>query len=86
MDFPGGSAVKNPPANPGGMGPNPGPAGFHMLQHSQAKKAQLQSLGQQKPLQWEAHAPQLESEPHWPQLEEAQVQQQRPSTDKNRNK
>ena len=52
----------------------------------QAKKAQLQSLGQQKPLQWEAHAPQLESEPHWPQLEEAQVQQQRPSTDKNRNK
>ena len=63
MDFPGGLVVKNPPGNPRDMGPNPGPAGFHMLQHNQAEELQLQSLGQQKPLQREAHAPQAESKP-----------------------
>ena len=30
-DFPGGSVVKNPPANAGDMGSIPGPGRFHML-------------------------------------------------------
>ena len=29
-DFPGGAAVKNPPANAGDRGSSPGPGGFHM--------------------------------------------------------
>ena len=31
-DFPGGAVVKNPPANAGDMGSNPGPGRSHMLQ------------------------------------------------------
>ena len=34
MGFPGGSVVKNPPANAGDMGLTPGPGRFHMLQGS----------------------------------------------------
>ena len=34
---------------------------------------------QEKPLQWEAHAPQLETNPYSLQLEKAHMQQQRPS-------
>ena len=30
-DFPGGTVVKNPPANAGDMGLIPGPGGSHML-------------------------------------------------------
>ena len=30
-DFPGGSVVKNPPANAGDMGSSPGPGRSHML-------------------------------------------------------
>ena len=37
---------------------------------------------QEKPLQWEAHAPRLESSPCWPQVEKAQAKQQRPRADK----
>lgn len=29
-DFPGGSVVKNPPANEGDVGSSPGPGRFHM--------------------------------------------------------
>ena len=29
-DFPGGTVVKNPPANAGDMGSSPGPERFHM--------------------------------------------------------
>ena len=31
LDFPGGLAVKNPPANTGDTGSIPGPGRFHML-------------------------------------------------------
>ena len=31
-DFPGGTVVKNPPANAGDMGSSPGPGRSHMLQ------------------------------------------------------
>lgn len=31
LGFPGGSVVRNPPANVGHMGPTPGPGGVHML-------------------------------------------------------
>ena len=37
------------------------------------------ALQQEKPLQWEAHAPHQESSPHPPQLEKAHLQQRRPS-------
>jgi len=33
-DFPGGPMVKNPPANSGYTGSNPGPGRFHMLRGS----------------------------------------------------
>ena len=39
---------------------------------------------QEKPPQWEAHTPQLESSPHSPELEKAHMQQQRPSATKNK--
>ena len=32
LDFPGGPVVKNPPANAGDTGSNPGPGRSHMLQ------------------------------------------------------
>ena len=31
LDFPGGSVVRNLPANAGHVGPTPGPGGVHML-------------------------------------------------------
>ena len=39
---------------------------------------------QEKPLQWTAHVPQLESSLISPQLEKAHSQQQRPNTAKNK--
>ena len=41
---------------------------------------------QEKPLQWEDHALQLESSSHSPQLEKAHEQQQRPSITKKKKK
>ena len=41
---------------------------------------------QEKPPQWEAQTPQLESRPHSPQLEKAHTQQRRPGAAKNINK
>ena len=41
---------------------------------------------QEKPPQWEAHAPQLESRPRLPQLENALMQQRRPSAAKKKKK
>ena len=38
---------------------------------------------QEKPLQWEAQASQLEGSPHTQQLEKAHEQEKRPSTTKN---
>ena len=42
--FPGGSVVKNLPANAGDTGSNPGPGRFHMLQSNEAHVLQLRSL------------------------------------------
>ena len=90
--FPGGLVVKNPPANAGDMDSSPGPGRSHMPRSNQAHAPQLLSpcattteahmprthAPQQKnPLQWEAHAP---------QLEKACVQQRRPNAAKNKNK
>ena len=44
------------------------------------------ALRQQEPLQWEAHAQQLESSLHSQQLEKAQAKQQRPNTAKKTHK
>ena len=57
---------KNRPANAEEMDSIPGPGRSHVLQSQQARAPQ-----QEKSLQWEAHAPQLESSPCSPQLEKA---------------
>ena len=44
LDFPGGSVVKNPPANAGDMGSSPGPGRSHMLRSNEARVLQLLSL------------------------------------------
>ena len=83
--FPGGAAVKNPPANAGDTGSSPGPGRSHMPRSNYTRVPQLLSLcsrarepqllspcatttearvprarapQQEKPPQWEAHAPQ----------------------------
>ena len=43
IDFPGGTVVKNPPANAGGMGSIPGPGRSHMLRSNEARVPQLLS-------------------------------------------
>ena len=43
-DFPGGTVVKNPPANAGDTGSSPGPGRFHMPQSNWAREPQLLSL------------------------------------------
>ena len=53
MDFPGGTAVKNLPANAGDMGSRPGQGRSHMPQNNLARAPQLLSLGSR------AHEPQL---------------------------
>ena len=73
LDFPGGTVVKNPPANAGDTGSSPGPGISHMPRSNKARAPQLLSLcattteahvpraqapQQEKPPQWEAHAPQ----------------------------
>ena len=72
-DFLGGSVSKNPPANAGDTGSIPGPERFHMLRSNQAHEPQLpgpraaiteahlpraHARQQEKPLQWDARAPQ----------------------------
>ena len=42
--FPGGTVVKNPPANAGDMGSSPGPVRSHMPQSNEAHVPQLLSL------------------------------------------
>ena len=71
QDFPGGPVVKNPPDNARNMGLIPGPGRSHMLQGNKAHVPQPLKLmsprarapQQEKPLQWEAQAQQLESIP-----------------------
>ena len=62
QDFPGGTVVKNPPANAGDMGSSPSLGRFHMSRSNWARVPQLLSLRsraralqQEKPPQWEAH-------------------------------
>ena len=43
-DFPGGTVVKNPPANAVDVGSSPGPGRTHMLRSSQARAPQLLRL------------------------------------------
>ena len=57
LDFPGGTVVKNPPANAGDMGSSPGPGRSHMPRSNKARAPQLLSLRSR------AHEPQLVS-PH----------------------
>ena len=42
--FPGGTVVKNPPANAGDTGSSPGPGGSHMPRSNEAHAPQLLSL------------------------------------------
>ena len=44
MGFPGGSVVKNPPANAGDTGSSPGPGRSHMPRSNEAHAPQLLSL------------------------------------------
>ena len=79
MGFPGGAAVKNPPANAGDTGLSPGPGRSHMLQSNWAREPQLLSLCSRarKPQLLSPHAttteacmptaraPQQEKPPQW---------------------
>ena len=73
LGFPGGTVVKNLPANAGDTGSSPGPGRFHMPRSNKAPVPQLLSLSattteahtprarapqQEKPPPWEARAPQ----------------------------
>ena len=78
-DFPGGSEVKNLPCNARDTSSIPGPGRPHMPQQQKPTHPGACIAQQEKPPQWEALAPQLESSPRSPQLEKASVQQRRPS-------
>ena len=87
--FPGGQIIKNLLCNSGDVGSNPGLGKFHMSPENQAPVPQplkpTQSrlcAPQEKPLQWEVHALQLERGPCSLQLEKALAQQWRPNTAK----
>ena len=76
-----GAVVKNPPSNARDTNSTPGPGRFHMPQSSSAYALDLLSLHslahapqQEKPPQWEAQAPQLESSPCSLKLKKAHVQ------------
>ena len=88
---PGGLVIKKPPANGGDTGSIPGPGRSHMPVCNKASEPQLLSLHsracapqQEKPLQWDACKPCLESSPRSLQREKAHVQQQIPSAAKNK--
>ena len=75
--------VKNPPGNVGDMGSipiqeDPTCHGANKSVHHNWARV----LQQEKPLQWEAYASQLESSPCSPQLEKAHTQQREPNTAK----
>ena len=66
QDFPGGTVVKNPPANAGDTSSSPGPRRSHMPRTPQllsprattteAHVPRVHALQQEKPPQWEARA------------------------------
>ena len=72
-DFPGGTVIKNLPANVGNTGPSPGPGRSHMPQSNWARVPQLLSLhSRAKPVShnyWartsRAPAPQQQKPPQW---------------------
>ena len=77
--------VKNPPGNVGDMASIPvqeGCSTCHGANESVHHDNWACVLQQEKPLQWEAYASQLESSPCSPQLEKAHAQQRRPNTAK----
>ena len=83
--------IESLPANAEDMGSITGPGRSHMPWGNEAREPQLLSLSsiawelqQEKPLQWEACALQLESSPHLLKLEKASMQQQRPSIAKSK--
>ena len=89
-NFPGGPLVKNLPAHAGDMGLMPRLGRLHVPQGNQAMHCSYwahapgaRAFQQEKPPQWEAHAPQLQSSPRLWQLVKAHMQRQRPSTAKN---
>ena len=64
-DFPGGTVVKNPPANAGDTGSIPGPGRSHMPRSKKARAPQLLSLRATttEARAPRAHAPQQEKPP-----------------------
>ena len=72
--------MKNPPASAGDRDSVPGLGGSHMLQLLKPAHSGTCAPQQEKPLQWEARAPQLECIPCLSQLEIKSWEQQRPST------
>jgi len=72
QDFPSGLVVKNPPANSGNTSSIPGLRRSHMLRSNYWSPCALEPMLRN------------ESSPHSLQLEKACVQQQRPSTAKNK--
>ena len=90
-DFHGGPVVENLPASEGDTGPISVLEDSTCQEGNYAHASQLLSqrptthaLKQEKPLHWEALAPQLESSPHLLQLEKARAQQWRPRAAKNK--
>ena len=91
QDFPGGSVVKNLPANAGDTGSSPGPGRSHMpveqlslcATTTEARVPRARAPQQEKPPQWEARAPQPRVAPPSSQLEKARAQQQWPNAAKN---
>ena len=89
LDFPGGTVVKNLPANAGDMGSSPGPGRSYMLWSNSARVPQVLSLHTTTTEAHvpRAHAPRQEAtamrSPRSPQLEKARAQQRRPNTAKN---
>ena len=82
--IPGGSVVKNPPANAENRGLIPSLGATKPMCHNYWACALEPMVCNEKPLQWEAQALQLQSRPHSPQLEKTHVQQWRPNTAKNK--
>ena len=99
--FPGGTVVKNPPANAGDTGLSPGPGRSHMPRSNWACTPQLLSPcattteahvpgahapQQEKPPQWDTHTPQGSVAPAHHNKRKAHKRQQRPNAAKKKKK
>ena len=76
-EFPGGTVVKNLPANAGNTGPIPGPERFHMPRNNQPRAAQLLKPKCLEPVLCNKTSTTLS-----PQLEKAHALHRRPSAAK----